>query len=308
MSARTWLAAVVMAGAAMAARGEDFVKEFDSVYGHLIVRQRGTVVDMYANYRGWQARESGVDLADPTRILVPYVKYLFAGSLVALDPKNALVIGLGGGGFNRLFNDAYPAATLTSVEIDPKVLELAKTYMGFVETERNRVVIRDGRSFVRRGKETYDWIVLDAFHGSVVPPHLKTLDFYRELAAKLNPGGVLISNIHQGSELLYYDLATYRAAFSDLVALAVPGTGNVVLLAANEEPGTLERRMREFDAAKAPAGTWRREIDPAALVRAIVPLTERHFTRGRVMTDDFAPAEYFKIVPAAGVGPAPNAL
>lgn len=307
MTARPLLVSLLLATLGFSARAEDFVKEFDSFYGHLIVRQRGTLVDMYANYRGWQARESGVDLADPTRILVPYVKYLFAGSLVTPNPKSALVIGLGGGGFNRLFNDAYPDATLTSVEIDPKVVELAKTYMVFVETDRNRVVIRDGRSFVRRTKETYDWIVLDAFHGSVVPPHLKTLEFYRELAGKLNPGGVLISNIHQGSELLYYDLATYRAAFPDLLALAVPGTGNVILLAGNEPAGTLARRMEDFDPATAPKGTWRREIDPRELVKAIVPLREEQFTRGKVMTDDFAPADYFKIVPAAGVS-APNTL
>jgi spermidine synthase len=281
-------------------RAEDFLKEFDSVYGHLIVRKSGSVVEMFARYKGWQARESGIDLDNPSRILVPYVKYLFAGSLVAPDPKNVLVIGLGGGGFNRLFNETYPAAKLTSVEIDPKVLELAKEYMGFQETPANVVAIRDGRSFIRRSKETYDWIILDAFHGSVVPPHLKTVDFYREAAAKLNPGGVLISNIHQGSELLYYDFATYREAFTDLVALSVSGSGNIILLAGNFPAGTLEGRLRTFDAAKAPTGTWRREIDPGDFAKAILPLTEAHFQRGRVMSDDFAPAEYFKIVPAPG--------
>lgn len=279
---------------------EDFVKEFDSVYGHLIVSRRGSIVEMYANYRGWQARESGIDLDDPSRIVVPYVKFLFAGSMVAPDPKNALLIGLGGGGFNRLFNETYPNATLTSVEIDPKVVQLAKQYMGFEESDINKVVTRDGRSFLRRSKEVYDWILLDAFHGSVVPPHLKTLEFYKEAAAKLSPDGVLISNVHTGSELIYYDLATYRAAFSDVVALDVPATGNIIILAANLPQGTLEQRLRAFDPNNAPGETWKREIDPAAIVKAIIPLTEAQFQRGRVMTDDFAPAEYYKIVPAPG--------
>lgn len=280
-------------------RAEDFVREFNSVYGHIIIQRRGSIVEMFATYKGWMARESGIDLNDPSRIIVPYVRYLFAASVVSPDPKNVLVIGLGGGGFNRLFNEVYPSAILTSVEIDKRVLELAKEYMGFAEAPNNRVVIRDGRSFVRRSNEVFDWIILDAFHGSVVPPHLKTKDFYEEIGRQLSPTGILVSNIHDDSELFYYDLATYRAAFSDVVMIKVPDTGNVIVLAANWDPGTIERRLNSFDAGRISNATWHREIDPTAFACAVMPFSESDFARGRVMTDDFAPAEYFKIIPAA---------
>lgn len=290
---------IFLIGCAPSPRADDFVKEFNSVYGHIIVRQTGTVVEMFATYRGWTARESGIDLADPTRIIVPYVKYLFAGSLVRPDPQSVLVIGLGGGGFNRLFNETYPDAILTSIEIDGKVLELAKDYMGFTESDNNRVVIRDGRAFIRRSTEKFDWIILDAFHGSVVPPHLKTQEFYRDAAAKLNPGGVLIANIHDDSELFFYDLVTFRAAFSDVLMLKVPNTGNVIVLAGDFPAGTLETRLTEFDASTVESPIWQREISPAGFAKSIIRFTESDFERGRVMTDDFAPAEYYKIIPAA---------
>lgn len=278
---------------------ENFVREFNSVYGHIIIQRRGSIVEMFATYKGWMARESGIDLEDPSRIIVPYVKYLFAASVVSPDPQNALVIGLGGGGFNRLFNEIYPNATLTSVEIDPKVLELAKEYMGFTESDKNKVVIRDGRSFVRRSDETYDWIILDAFHGSVVPPHLKTKDFYEEIARRLSPTGILISNIHDDSELFFYDVATYRAAFTDVLMLKVQNTGNVIVLAANWEPGTIEAKLKSFEPEKIPNPTWHREINAVRFPSDIILFTESDFKRGRVMTDDFAPAEYYKIIPAA---------
>ncbi len=278
---------------------ENFVQEYNSVYGHIIIQRRGSIVEMFATYKGWMARESGIDLNDPSRIIVPYVKYLFAGSVVSPDPANVLVIGLGGGGFNRLFNEVYPNATLTSVEIDPKVLELAKEYMGFTESPKNQVAIRDGRSFVRRSSETYDWIILDAFHGSVVPPHLKTREFYEEISQRLSPDGLVISNIHDDSELFFYDLATYRAAFRDFVMLKVPGTGNVIVLAANWDPGTIESRLKAFDPAKITNSIWTREIDAARFPADIVIFDDADFKRGKVMTDDFAPAEYFKIIPAA---------
>lgn len=289
------LVILILLAAAGGLRTEDFVKEFNSVYGHIIIQRRGPIVEMYATYRGWMARESGVHLEDPTRIVVPYVRHSFAAGMVAPDPENVLVIGLGGGGFNHFFNALYPGAQLTSVEIDRRVVELAKEYMAFEEYERNRVVVRDGRSFIRRSHEQYDWVFLDAFHGSVVPPHLKTLDFYREIADRLTPEGVLVSNIHDTSELFYYDLATFHKAFSDVVMLKVPDTGNVIVLAANRPAGSLERALRAFDGNPGPL--WRREIDPAGIVASIMEFAPRDFARGRVMTDDFAPADYYRMIP-----------
>jgi len=94
-------------------------------------------------------------------------------------------------------------------------------------------------------------------------------------------------------------LATYRAAFRDVVMLKVPDSGNVIVLAANWEPGTIEARLKAFDPDTISNETWHREIDAARFPASIVLFSDDDFKRGRVMTDDFAPAEYFKIIPAA---------
>jgi len=287
------ITAILLAAAPLAA--QDFTKEFDSVYGHIIVRRTGSVVEMFATHRGWQARESGIDLDDPTRIVVPYVKHAFAAGMARPEPRHALVIGLGGGGFNHFFNTVYPQATLTSVEIDRKVVDLAEEYMGFTEHERNQVVVRDGRSFLRRADGPYDWIFLDAFHGSVTPPHLKTADFYREIRDKLSPGGVLVANIHDDAELFYYDLATLRDVFPDVLMLKVPDTGNVIALAGAGPAGSLETNLRSF--RNSPHPRWAREIDTRGIIRSIMTFTPEELARGRVMTDDFAPADYYRMIP-----------
>lgn len=293
--ARRYIVLIALLLAAVPATAEDFLKEFNSVYGHIIIQRRGPIVEMFATYRGWEARESGVDLDDPTRIVVPYVRHSFAAGMARPSPERVLVIGLGGGGFNHFFNAIYPQATLTSVEIDRRVVELAKEYMGFEEHARNRVAVRDGRSFLRRSKETYDWIFLDAFHGSVTPPHLKTADFYREIAAKLTPGGVLVANIHDDSLLFYYDLATLHDVFPNVVMLKVPETGNVIALAGPGETGTIEKNLRAFD--HSPHPLWSREIDTKAIVDSIMTFTPDELSRGRIMTDDFAPADYYRMIP-----------
>jgi spermidine synthase len=68
------------------------------------------------------------------------------------NPSRALMIGLGGGTFNRVFGQAYPQASLTTVELDRKVQELATEHMGFTTSARNNVTIADGRMIIRRNK------------------------------------------------------------------------------------------------------------------------------------------------------------
>ncbi len=296
---RTLLILALLAGVRSAAAQFDSVEEYQSPYNTLIIVKKGTVVEMHSTYNRWATRESAIDTANPTRLLVPYTRFFFAASLVAPDPKNVLMVGLGGGGFNRVFNETYPDSTLTTAEIDQEVLNLAKKDMAFQETDRNKVVIRDGRSFIRRTKETYDWILLDAFRSNFVPPHLKTLDFYQEIAKKLAPGGVMLSNLHDDCELYYYDIATITKAFTDTLFLKVSDTpsrptNNVVVLAANLPSGTLAARL-----ANPPSianAVWKREIDITLLRSSVIPPEKLDRVRGRVMTDDFAPADYYKIV------------
>src|SRR5690606_29620146 len=113
-------------------------------------------------------------------LVVGYTRTLYAGLFFQPRPERVLMIGLGGAGFHRLFAHAYPEALLQTVELDPKVLELCQSHMDFVPTEKTPVAIRDGRLFVKRDDRRWSWIILDAFRGGYVPPHLKTEEFYRE--------------------------------------------------------------------------------------------------------------------------------
>jgi hypothetical protein len=72
------------------------------------------------------------------------------------------------------------------------------------------------------------------------------------------------------------------------------------VLAANLEPGTLEGRLQNFDASSITSAAWHREIRPGDFPGAVIRFTEADLKRGKIMTDDFAPAEYYKIIPAAG--------
>ena len=195
------------------------------------MEKRGAIVELRARARGGEALESAVDLTDPLQLVVPYTRSLYSALFIRPKPQRVLMIGLGGAGFHRLFAAAYPTALLQTVELDPKVLELCAARMAFKPTEHTPVAIMDGRMFVKRNRETWDWLILDAFRGGFVPPHLKTEEFYRECAARLSERGAFVTNLHATSQLYYSDLKTLQAEREmDELAHLVKTSGPVCLL------------------------------------------------------------------------------
>ncbi|HEV3409398.1 MAG TPA: fused MFS/spermidine synthase, partial [Chthoniobacterales bacterium] len=200
---------------------------------------------------------------------------------------------LGGGSFNRLFNQAYPQASLVTVELDKKVQQLATEHMGFTPSEQNSVVIADGRRFVRRNQTTYDWLIVDAYKGNTVPPHLKTVEFYREVARCLAPGGVAAFNLQDSTKLFDFDIATLEAAFPQVVYFKVPDSPNTIAIASASGSPSLEETLRRFETRGLPA-PLRKRVDFGRIASA--HQRPHRASDAKVMTDDFAPAEYYQVV------------
>jgi len=273
----------------------DYVESFDTLYNNLTVEQHGSIVELRARSRRGVFLESAVDLSDPPRLVVPYTRSLYAALFFQPQPQRVLIIGLGGAGFHRLFAAAYPRALLQSVELDPKVFELCQTRLGFKPTDQTPVAVMDGRLFVKRHTEKWDWIILDAFRGGYVPPHLKTAEFYRECAARLSEGGVFVSNLHTGTELYYSDLKTISAVFPQVVLFHTANTGNVIACAVNyREPVITD------PANWPPTGELNRPLAgrvDLGLIRdewAKLPVAE--LRDARLLTDDFSPVEFLDAI------------
>ena len=265
---------------------------YDSPYAHYVVRKTGSVVEMRHLRKETTWLESAVDLDDLAKPVVPYTAALCAGVFFKDAPRHVLMVGLGGGGFNHLFTAAFPEAFLHTVEIDPLALELAKKHMGFRETPRNVVSIQDGRQFVKKSPQSWDWIILDAFHAGHVPFHLKTKEFYAEIRRKLAADGILLVNLHAGTVLYDADVKTLQTSFPQLVLFQVRERGNVIALAANYEAPSLAEQLRRYDPARARA-VLRKHVDLKALRGdRVAGLAPEASAKAQVLTDDYCPAEY----------------
>jgi spermidine synthase len=276
--------------AASAAPG-DYVENYDTLYNNLTVEKNGSVVEMRARSRAGEYLESAVDLADPLRLVVPYTRTLFAAGFFHAQPQNVLMIGLGGAGFHRMFAHVFPKARLQSVELDPKVFELCQTKLAFKPTEKTPVAVMDGRLFVKRNREQWDWLILDAFRGGFVPPHLKTQEFYRECAARLGERGVFVANLHQGTALYAADLKTIQSVFPQVVLFETSGRGNVIVCAVKyAAPDITGAPNGVALAAGNPALAAR--LDLVALAEERISFPEQQAAAGQVLTDDFSPVEF----------------
>ncbi|VDO66664.1 unnamed protein product [Heligmosomoides polygyrus] len=87
--------------------------------------------------------------------------------------KKVLEIGLGGGSLDMALLSRMPEVDLTSVELDPVVVDIAKRWFGVKETNSHRIVLQDGLKFVenaaKEGKR-FDVVVVDACDEAIRAP------------------------------------------------------------------------------------------------------------------------------------------
>lgn len=295
-----WLAfALVITGSFFVARTgaaePTILGTYDSPYNHVIVLQKADVVSFKRMENG--ATVSAIDRSNPARQVISYTRYLFAPALFRPAPERALNVGLGAGAINRLFTKLFPDTLLVSVEIDPMIVEVAVKYTNFVESPNNKVVIQDGRVFLRRDKRQWDWIVIDAFvKRSQIPPHLTTLEFYQLVSDRLTDRGVMAINLHAGSRLFDSQAATLRAAFRQVLFFRVGNRGNVIALGAAYAEPSLLSLLEDLDPETLPDARAY-QVDFAVIKNSVVPPDAPLLNRsGKVLIDDYAPVEFLELL------------
>jgi len=107
-----------------------------------------------------------------------------------------------------------------------------------------------------RGSETYDFILLDAYAGEGIPQALATPAFFRAVARRLAPGGVVVINIAEMEGEGLTVARAFAAALTPFDCRRTPLDGNVLLFAAagprQIDAAALQRWVADWDARGAP--------------------------------------------------------
>jgi spermidine synthase len=171
------------------------VYEVTSPYHHIrVIDQQGLRTLSFDN-----SMETRMSLVNPLQGHFQYTEFFHLPWLWNPEMTNVLMIGLGGGSTQRAYQYFYPKMMVDTVEMDPIVVEVAKTYFQVRESPTLRIHVLDGRIFLRRADTHYDAIIMDAYvahrYGSFIPYHLATREFFQLASDKLTADGVLAYNV-----------------------------------------------------------------------------------------------------------------
>lgn len=227
-----------------------------SQYSDIRIRDEGPFRSMYfARPDGSMALESRVHKKEPSQLVVPYTKAMFASHLYAPKPKRALLVGLGGGSMVHFVRVFDPNLLVTAVDIDPAVVQSAAKYFGVTPSENIEIVTADAFDVLAKKAPKFDIIWMDAFlqpsedtDENGVPLNIKTLAFWRQVKKRLTKQGVLVVNVNTGPSTKR-DLATMKQAFGALFSVAPRGSGNLIVMAPIQTPDakTLASRAKTLD-------------------------------------------------------------
>ena len=205
-----------------------------SLYRNLLVEETGDLRCLKFDEKTRQSSQSCMYISDPKKLVFNYTKLAFSSLLLIDNPKNVLIIGLGGGTLSNMIHELYPSAHIENVDIDPAVIKVARDYFNFIETDNVTAKVQDGRIFIKRAalkKQQFDWIILDAFNGDYIPEHLLTKEFFEEIKSVLAEGGIVAANTFSSSKLYEHESATYHAVFGDFINVTANNNSNRIILA-----------------------------------------------------------------------------
>ena len=225
--------------------------------------------------------------------------------------ERTLFIGAGGGIGPRAFHMHDPEMAIDVVDIDPKVLELARTHF-FLEdsplaSERIKTFAEDGRMFVRRVPSKYDCVILDAFSaGGRIPFHLVTREFLELCREKMTADGVFIMNINSAidgplARIFHSMYCTIDSVFPNTYAFAMKDqyadehdptnvSTNIILLATRDKnrisPQQWAVRARDHQ-----SNSYITSGRMQQMVEDLLDVLPPDAAQAPIFSDDYAPIE-----------------
>ena len=164
------------------------------------------------------------------------------------DPQSILLVGGGVAGDAREILK-HPTARVTYVELDPLLIEAAQAHLppedaAVLSDPRVTLILTDGRLYVKRcpehvegtARRTFDVVILDLPEPATgAINRFYTREFFEEVQAVLNPGGIFALGLPSAENYWSPELArrngsvyhTLRAVFPEILVL--PGEHNFFL-------------------------------------------------------------------------------
>jgi len=297
------------------------VESRESVYNNIFVYREGTYLSMTFGHNQHLYEESRYNTADDRELPEPYTEFMTASLLYPNKINSILEIGTGGGRTAWYLHRSLPKVQITTVELDPAVVELSRKHFGVKDEPNFRMVSRDGRMFLTASKDRYDIVLIDAYRGPFAPFHMLTKEFYQIVKGHLAEGGVIAQNVEPSTMLFDSAVKTLYAVFPQVEFYDAGGNGtssaltgsdvgnNVVAVAYNGDyrsssdlSSMADKRQSEYSLRYdlrqmlphrfllKPVGSSLDVVNQSGIATGGID------DKAKILTDDFAPVESLKAI------------
>lgn len=213
--------------------------------------------------------QGAMRLSEPWSLELEYAQSMMLPLLArpAGWPRRVLQVGLGAGSLAKFLYRHRPRARIDVVEIDPEVALHAWQFFHLPpESARLRVEIEDAYTFVARGRQRYDLMLIDGFDSKAEAGRLDSPAFYRNCRARLAPGGILVANLIGKRRLPREGIERLRRAFDGRIQVLPRNEANTIVVATTGEPKRVTRPVLELRARRLRARTG---LDLGPVLRAM---------------------------------------
>ena len=175
--------------------------------------------------------QSAMRLARPNDLEIIYTRCMMGFMLFKPEPRDIVMIGLGGGSLARFVFHHLPKTRITVVEVNAQVIAAARNFFPLPpEGERFRVIEGEGGDFVAAHPGSCDVLMIDGFDDGALPATLAGDAFSASAAAALRQNGVLVMNFLGRDRRLNTHLKRLQACFeSPLLRMKAEPDDNVVV-------------------------------------------------------------------------------
>jgi len=179
------------------------VQAGDARYRRLIFLDQPNIIQTEATLSTKRDKKKGkTHLVDTTNLVSTYHRLMVGALGQYLDrPVRVLAIGLGGGALSTFIHRTMPLSSLTVVELDQTIVDIAKQQFQFKTDSRLILAVQDGLQFLLENKEKFDVIMLDVdskdlSQGQSCPPAaFVEPSMLKQIASSLESDGTFVVNL-----------------------------------------------------------------------------------------------------------------
>ena len=165
---------------------------------------------------GGEAIQSSMRIDDPYALALDYTRCMMAFLLFHPEPREALMIGLGGGSLAKFFHKHFRRTQLRVVELDPRIVIAAREHFALPpDNARLKVEVGDGVDAL--APECCDLLIVDAFEDELHVPRLASGEFYDGAFLALREPAAMVINFMNDDPKFDSTLARLERAFGGAV-------------------------------------------------------------------------------------------